>query len=160
MPDKAFEHTVRFYQVQTDAGANVWLPLITVALIQADGNRVSLPLLFDTGASVTTLRHDLYPLLGVPSWYVGVQQLTLTAGGESPVAAYRYQITLEVFGKAVQCPVHLQGTRQTLSRSPGLGTERVHKVPSIAWPFHDQYRRPSREVQPLGGISHVTRRFL
>lgn len=114
MPDKAFEHTVRFYQVQTDAGANVWLPLITVTLIQADGNRVSLPLLFDTGASVTTLRHDLYPLLGVPSWDVGEKRLTLTAGGESPVSAYRYQITLEFLGKAVQCPVHLQ----VLPRNP------------------------------------------
>lgn len=107
MPDKAFEHAVPFYSVQTPTGS-VWLPLITVRLIQPGGNRVELPLLFDTGASVTTLRHDLYPLLGVPSWDSGEPQNALTAGSPNPVPCYRYQATLEVFGKVVQCPVHLQ----------------------------------------------------
>lgn len=107
MPDKTFEHVVRFYRVQTNAG-DVWLPLVTVTLIQAGGNRVGLPLLFDTGASVTTLRHELYPLLGVASWDSGALEPTLTAGGANPVPAYRYQATLEFLGRAVECPVKLQ----------------------------------------------------
>jgi len=107
MPTKEFEHTVRFYSIPTNTGT-VWLPLVTVNLIQPGGNQVSLPLLFDTGASVTTLRHDLYPFLGIPSWDVGEEQETLTAGGSDPVTAYRYQATFEFFGKSLQCPVNLQ----------------------------------------------------
>ncbi|MFQ5878668.1 MAG: aspartyl protease family protein [Dehalococcoidia bacterium] len=108
MPDKTFEHVIRFYEVTTGAGASVWLPLITVYLIQPSGNRVALPLLFDTGASVITLRHDLYVLLGVPSWDSGVPQSVATAGGAALVQAYRYRAMLEVLGKTLQCPIHLQ----------------------------------------------------
>jgi hypothetical protein len=68
MADKTFEHTIAFYQVTTPNGVVVAFPIVTVTLIQPNGNRVHLPLIFDTGASVTTLRHDLYPLLGLPSW--------------------------------------------------------------------------------------------
>jgi len=106
MPDRSFEHTVRFYEVQTPDGV-VALPLIAVTLIQPTGTRVDLPLMFDTGASVTTLRHDLYPLLGVPSWDCGIPLESETAGGVAPVPCYRYQTTLELFGKVVDCPVHL-----------------------------------------------------
>lgn len=127
MPDKTFEHAIRFFQAQTDTGAIVWLPLVTVHLVQPNGNRVALPLMFDTGASVTTLRHDLYPIFGIPSWDSGELQPTLTAGGEQPVSAYRCQVTLEFLGKAVRCPVHLQ----VLPRHPlyvGLfGREQIFK---------------------------------
>lgn len=108
MVNKNFEHTIRFYQAQTVTGETVWLPIITVNLVRPSGSRVALPLLFDTGASTTTLRHDLYPLLGIPSWDSGDLQQTFTAGGANPVQAYRYQTTLELLGKAIQCPVHLQ----------------------------------------------------
>lgn len=113
MPNKSFEHTIRFYEVQTPQGS-VWLPLVTVTLIQPSGNRVGLSLLFDTGASTTTLRHDLYVLLGVPSWDAGELRQVGTAGGAQPVPAYRYPATLELFGKVVECPVHLQ----VLARNP------------------------------------------
>ena len=104
METKLFEYTVRFYE----AVPGVWLPIVTVNLIQPSGTRVALPLLFDTGASVTTLRDDLYPLLGLQSWDSGVPQNVATAGGVNSVQAYRYQATLELFGKVVQCPVNLQ----------------------------------------------------
>jgi hypothetical protein len=106
MPDRSFEHTVTFHQVQTPNGVVV-LPLLTITLIQPNGSRISLPLMFDTGASVTTLRDDLYPLLGVPSWDSGVPFQSETAGGMAAVTGYRYQATLELFGKAVTCPVNL-----------------------------------------------------
>lgn len=125
MPDKTFEHTVRFYSVQTGTGATVWLPLVTINLVQPGGNRVSLPLLFDTGASVTTLRHDLYPLLGVPSWDAGEPQQTLTAGEANPVQAYRFQGTLEFLGKTVQCPIHLQVLPQNPLYVGLLGREQM-----------------------------------
>lgn len=104
MPDRSFEHTIGFYEGQGPNGLVV-LPLITVTLVQPSGTRVDLPLIFDTGASVTTLRDDLYPLLGVPSWDSGVPLQSATAGGVAP--CYRYDTTLELFGKAVNCPVHL-----------------------------------------------------
>lgn len=104
MPDKSFEHTVPFFQINTPQGP-VWIPLVTVTLVQPNGNRVDLALVFDTGASVTTLRHDLYHLLGLPAWNVGQPVDTQTAGG--PVTVYQYQATLEFLGKAVTCPVNL-----------------------------------------------------
>lgn len=125
MPDRAFEHTLRFHQFQMDMGGTVWLPLITVYLVQADGNRVGLSLMLDTGASVTTLRHDLYPLLGVPSWDSGELEATLTAGGENPVAAYRYRATLEFLGRVVQCPVHLQVLPQNTPYLGLFGREQI-----------------------------------
>ncbi len=52
-----------------------------------------------------TLRRDLYPLLGVPSWDAGRPTDAATAGGVT--LAYRYQATFEFLGKTIQCPVHL-----------------------------------------------------
>lgn len=108
MPTKAFDHTIRFFSILTNTNTTIWLPLIIVNLVQTGGNHVALPLLFDTGASVITLRHDLYPLLGLPSWDIGQPQEALTAGGPDPVTAYRYQATFDFLGKVIQCPVHLQ----------------------------------------------------
>lgn len=103
---KSFQHTVRFLKIQT-SGGQVVLPVVTVILIQPSGKRVGLPLLFDTGASVTTLRKDLFPLLGLTRWDSGMPAETLTAGGANPVRVYRYQARIEFFGKAVDCPVQL-----------------------------------------------------
>ena len=108
MPDKAFEHTIPFEQVLIGSGITISLPLIEVHLLRADGSGVRLPLLFDTGASVTTLRRELYHLLDVPSWDSGTAEPVQTAGGAAPVTAYRYQATLEVLGRTIQCPVNLQ----------------------------------------------------
>lgn len=108
MLTKEFERTVQFCSFQTGTGETVSYPLVTVNLIQAGGSIIRLSLLFDTGASITSLRHDLYPLLGLRSWDVGALQQSQTAGGEAPVDVYRYEgITFEVFGKVVRCPVHL-----------------------------------------------------
>lgn len=106
MPDCSFEYTSPFLQVPTPNGV-VALPLVMVTLIQPGGNRVDLPLMFDTGASVTTLRADLYPLLGVPSWDSGTPFQSETAGGAAPVTGYSYQGTLELFGKATNCAINL-----------------------------------------------------
>lgn len=108
MPNKDFEHTIRFIEAQTNSGEVVTFPIVMVNLIQDGGNTVTLPLLFDTGASVTTLRNDLYPLLDLTSWDVGEPTQSQTAGGQDPVRAYRYEVTIEFFGKVIQCPVHLQ----------------------------------------------------
>ena len=107
MPDKAFEQTIAFEQFPTQSGDTVRLPIIVVYLLRRDGTRTRLPLLFDTGASVTTLRRELHPLLDVGSWDFGTLQQVGTAGGAAPVTAHRYQATLEVLGRTVQCPVIL-----------------------------------------------------
>jgi hypothetical protein len=79
METKTFEHVLEFFEVSLPNGST-WLPIITVNLIQPTGTRVALPLLFDTGASVTTLREDLYPLLGVTSWNAGTPLQVATGG--------------------------------------------------------------------------------
>lgn len=108
MPTKDFERTVQFYSFTDPNGKTISFPLVVVNLIQTGGTRVSLSLLFDTGASVTSLRRDLYPLLGLTSWDAGALQQSQTAGCDAPVDGYRYEgIALEVFGKVITCPVHL-----------------------------------------------------
>jgi hypothetical protein len=104
MPDKSFEHVIPFQQFQTPQGP-VWLPLVTVTLLQPGGQRVDLPLVFDTGASTTTLRHDLFPLLGLADWNVGQAGYAGTAGGQAQF--YQYPATLEFLGRQVNCPVNL-----------------------------------------------------
>ena len=108
MPSKTFEQTLQFHPERISLTKTVWLPIVTVTLHQPNGDRLDLPLLFDTGASTTTLRHDLCLLFGASSWEEGELQQVLTAGGESPVLAYRFQATLELFGKVIHCPIHLQ----------------------------------------------------
>jgi hypothetical protein len=102
MPDKSFEHVIPFHHVPTQ---NRWFPLVTVTLIRANGQRVDLPLIFDTGATVTTLRHDLFPLLDLTDWNVGQPANPATAGGVAQ--AYLYNAKLEFLGRAVVCPVSL-----------------------------------------------------
>ena len=105
--NKSFETTVPFRQFVTTSGGTVSFPLLTVNLIRPSGSRVALPLLFDTGASVTTLRKDMYHLLGAAAWDVGTPVDVATAGGAAPVRQYAYRARLELFGKTVDCPVHL-----------------------------------------------------
>ena len=104
MLSKYFEQTIRFYEQQVN-GNSIWLPLVDVILITPTNNRISLSLLFDTGASVTTLRAELYQLLGLNSWDQGQRVDTGTGGGVVPT--YRYYSTLELFGKTIPCPIHL-----------------------------------------------------
>jgi hypothetical protein len=108
MVSKDFEKTIRFYEAKDPNGNSVWLPIVEVILLTQGGGGITLPLLFDTGASVTTLRADLHPLLGLQSWDQGELVPTGTGGGIAN--AYKYIAVLEVFGKAIQCPVHLLAT--------------------------------------------------
>lgn len=100
MPSKDFERTVQFHSVTASTGEIYSFPIVTVSLVQANGTRVSLPLLFDTGASTTSLRRDLFSLLGLTAWDTGKKIASATAGGDSPADSYRYDgIIFEVFGK-------------------------------------------------------------
>ncbi len=101
---KDFEHIIRFFECPVN-GRPIWLPLVSVTLITPSQNRVSLPLLFDTGASVTTLRADLYPMLGLQSWDQGLRVDIGTAGGMA--VAYEYTYSLEILGKTIECPIQL-----------------------------------------------------
>ena len=105
MQTRTFEHTVQFRNVEIDPGVWESLPIITVGLVQPDGSSVELPLLFDTGANVTSLRWDLYPLLGLSSWDIGGPIKISTANGIA--LAYQYDFTLELFGKRTTCPIRL-----------------------------------------------------
>ena len=107
MENKAFEHAIDFNEYATPTGGRVWLPIVTVSMIQPSGTRVQLPLLYDTGASVTTLRHDLYSFLGLSRWDEG-QAVQTDIASPTPITVYRYEATLEFLGKVVaNCPVHL-----------------------------------------------------
>lgn len=105
MVSKTFEMIIKFFEVQDQDGNSIWLPLVNVTLITPSNSRISLSLLFDTGASVTTLRADLYPILGLQSWDQGERLEVGTAGGAS--VAYKYNASFEIFGKTLNCPVHL-----------------------------------------------------
>lgn len=104
MVSKDFDQTIRFREIKV-GGNSIWLPIVEVVLLTNDGRRMSLPLLFDTGASCTTFRADLFPLLGLSSWDQGTPVNTDTGGGRT--TAYEYRAELEVFGKIINCPVHL-----------------------------------------------------
>ncbi len=107
MVSKTFEHEIHFHEVQTPAGS-VSYPILTVILVGPGGRRIQLPLLYDTGATVTTLRHELYSVLGLSRWDEGAPESVATAGGTARVTVYRYEATLELFGKIISdCPVLL-----------------------------------------------------
>lgn len=109
MPAKSFEHTIPFYSVTDPVSQQtVSIPLVSVQFIRPNGNRVTLPLIFDTGASTVTLRNDFFWLFNVPSWTSGTPLSVNTAGNQRPVAAYQYSGRLEFLGKTVNCPINLQ----------------------------------------------------
>jgi hypothetical protein len=122
MPDKQFERTLRFYEHQNPDGSVVYLSLVDVILITQTG-RISLSLIFDTGASVTTLRRDLYPLLGLSSWDQGQAVPVSTANGN--VYAYQYRATFEIFDKIIDCPVQLLNIPQNPLYHGLLGRDTV-----------------------------------
>lgn len=105
MVSKTFEHTVAFYEAQDGSGRPLYVPLVQVNLLTPRGSRIQLSLLFDTGADVTSLRADLYPLLGLTSWDEGQAINICTAGGNC--VAYQYTGVIELFGKSISCPIHL-----------------------------------------------------
>ena len=122
MVSKTFEQVLRFHEFQTPRGS-VWLPLIIVELIYGEGNRLAIPMIFDTGATTTTLRAEFAPFLGATTWTEGQPVSVATAGGE--VTAYRFVARLEVLGKVVECPVYLQQLPQNPFYHGLLGREAV-----------------------------------
>ena len=117
MQTKTFEHTVRFREVEVNPGVRKSIPIVTVGLVQPNGNRIELPLFFDIGANITILRWDVYPLLGLSSWDIGTQVEVTTANGIA--LAYQYEFTLELFGKRAACPVRLM--KGLPSNAPFMG---------------------------------------
>jgi hypothetical protein len=107
MISKDFERTIRFHEIKI-GGNSVWLPIVEVILLTPGASRIALPLFFDTGASVTTLRAEFHPLLGLTSWDQGTPVDTDTGGGRT--VAYGYRAELEIFGKIINCPIHLLQT--------------------------------------------------
>jgi len=105
MLTKDFERIVRFFEYQIPNGKLICLPLVDVTFITPTNSRVFLSLLLDTGADVTSLRADLYPMLGLNSWDQGERVDVAGIGGVRE--AYRYTGTLEIFGKTISCPIHL-----------------------------------------------------
>lgn len=101
---KQFEHEIPFRRHDIN-GRTVWLPLVTVSLYSPNNERHELSLYFDSGASVTTLRSDLYPLLGLANWNVGTPMSTSAAGGR--ITTYRYQAMLEFLGTTKLCDIDL-----------------------------------------------------
>jgi hypothetical protein len=110
MVSKHFEQTIRFRQARKPNGDPVWYPIVEAILLTPIGSRIALPLLFDTGADFTTFRADLYHFLGLSSWDQGTPVSTGTGGGIT--TCYEYRADLEVFGKTINCPIHLNQTLQ------------------------------------------------
>lgn len=105
MPSKNFERVVHFIERRDPDGNPIHFPVVKVTLITSTNARRILPLLFDTGASFTTLSHHLYPLLGLNSWDEGQRAQVFAVGGRPVV--YQYTATFEIFEKTITCPIHL-----------------------------------------------------
>lgn len=83
------------------------LPIVPVVFIQADGTRIDLSLVFDTGASYTTLRADYFYLFGVTAWDNGAPMDVDTGGSASKVTLYSYTGELELYGRKITGPILL-----------------------------------------------------
>jgi predicted aspartyl protease len=119
MPTKDFDQVFLFREFQPDPNRpSIWLPLVEVTLVSPTYGPKNLPLYLDTGASVTTLKAELYPLIGLQRWDEGIPVQTSTGGGE--VTVYQYTATLEIFGKTIVCPIHLSTSLVTLPPFVGL----------------------------------------
>ena len=119
MPTKDFDQAILFREFQPGPNrASIWLPLVEVTLVSPTYGPTNLPLYFDTGASFTTLKAELYPLIGLQRWDEGIPVPTSTGGGE--VTVYQYAATLEIFGKTIECPIHLSASLVTLPPFVGL----------------------------------------
>jgi hypothetical protein len=103
MVSKDFDRTIKFRQILSN-GHIINLPIVEVSFFP-NGIKTNVPLLFDTGASITTLSADLFPILGLQSWNQGVPSNAATASGIATI--YQYQTTIEIFGKSIHCPVCL-----------------------------------------------------
>ncbi len=102
---KNFEQIVPFYEAQLPNGDSKYIPLIQTTFITPEGSRISLSLLFDTGADITTLSSEFYHIFGLTSWDQGQRVDVAVAGGV--IDAYQYPATIEVFGKIIDCPIQL-----------------------------------------------------
>ncbi len=106
--NRTFDETIPFQEGVSDEGEQYWLPIVSVSLlVPPSDHRMRIPLLFDTGASQVMLRKELYPFLGLLSWDVGERIEADRLGSDEPAVAYRYDARFELFGKIVECPVHL-----------------------------------------------------
>jgi len=119
MPTKDFEQAILFREFQPDPNRpSIWLPLVEVTLVSPTYGPNNLLLYLDTGASVTTLKAELYPLIGLQRWDEGHPVQTSTGGGG--VTVYQYTATLQIFGKTIVCPIHLSASLVTLPPFVGL----------------------------------------
>lgn len=113
--------------------------MVAIGERSPDNRRRDLSLFFDTGASITTLRADLYPLLGLQRWDQG--QRVEAGTGNGIVIVYQYTATLEIFGKVITCPIFLNDRlpdndycggllgRDTIFNAFGFGFwERTHEL--------------------------------
>ena len=103
MVSKNFDQVIKFRHILNN-GHIFHFPIVEVSFFP-NGIKTNIPLLFDTDASTTTLRADLFPILGLQSWNQGVPVNAATASGIATV--YQYQTTIEIFGKSINCPVFL-----------------------------------------------------
>jgi hypothetical protein len=107
MVHKVFEQVLRFRRMPTRGGP-IWLPIVDVDLIYGQGNRIVVPMIFDTGARTTILDASYAPFLGVTTWTEGELVDVDTAGGPESVQAYEFMACVEVFGRTfADCPVWL-----------------------------------------------------
>ena len=96
MPLKSFERTIPFIQVQNDG----WYPIVEVVFIKVDGQRIRLPLLFDTGATQIVLHPDwawLFPKGDIVEFN--------SVGDEQPTSGTLVRGTIEFLGQVMDCTI-------------------------------------------------------
>ena len=105
MPDKSFERTVPFVEVK-DVG---WYPLIRVAFLKPNKQRLELSLLFDTGADLICLH---------PDWEWAFPNLAeFDFDGIGGNAKGKHTLgQIELFGEVIDCDIGF-GPKEMQSRT-------------------------------------------
>ena len=97
MPAKSFEHTIRFSEVP----GRGWYPIVRIRFTRSNGRQITLPLLFDTGASDIFLRRQFEPFFPP-----GSVDSVNAPGADQPVDTLVTRATIEFLGKSVaDCPI-------------------------------------------------------
>ena len=104
--EKAFDRSIPFLSRVLSDGRSVFEPIVKVKMTRPGVRPFELPMLLDTGAEVTIVRHIFALPLGLVSWKSGQRAEAGTASGVAEM--YRYDdVQIEVFGKSFSCPVYL-----------------------------------------------------
>jgi len=104
MEVKKFEYRFPFIEHHKTDGTVLLLPLVEVTF-GIENSKMTHRLMFDTGALNTIFWSKYFTAFGLNSWNEGEEITVFGVGGFQE--GFKYDVTLEILGKAVNCPIIL-----------------------------------------------------